>query len=495
MYNDSQDTIVALSTPSGSSLYAIIRISGPDALFCAKILFIPTAGWHGQTCLPSNEVKGLSVLNGVTPHSAIRNPQSGIYQSLKGNVHLPHEQIEAPSTLYIMRAPYSYTKEDVVEIHTFGSPPLLDMIIEALISLKPASKGCIRLAQPGEFTKRAFLHGRIDLTQAEAVIGLIRSRTDAELRTSLSHLKGVVSRKVKEIKLDLIECCAEIEAAIDFSDQDIEFIPINEITERLNIIYEKLDNFLNHAVITSRVHSNGVNTILCGRPNVGKSSLFNALLGRRQAITTPIPGTTRDVLEGALELENIHFKLLDTAGFMRTEKEIESLAIAKTYNSLQMGQLILFVLDGSKGIEDEDIKLLNSFPSLQKIIVMNKCDAAAKSARNNFPEDFKIHPVIRTSTITGEGLDNLRKTMIRTILEGKIDQSASDVTLNARHKDAFKRTLELIKCATEAAEEARSYEFIALDLRDALETIGEVVGETTTEDILDKIFSNFCIGK
>ena len=246
------------------------------------------------------------------------------------------------------------------------------------------------------------------------------------------------------------------------------------------------------------VHSGGVKTVLCGRPNAGKSSLFNALLGRQQAIVTPIPGTTRDVLEGVLELGNIHFRLLDTAGVMRTEKELESLAIAKAYNSLQMSQLILFVIDGSKGVEDEDIELFKSFPASQKIIVINKCDVRLrriKSALNDFPEDFKRHPIIKTSTITAEGLNDLKNAMIRTILEGRIDQSASDVTLNARHKAAFKRTLKLIECAKEAAARAQSHEFIALDLRDALETLGEVAGETTTDDILDKIFSNFCIGK
>jgi tRNA modification GTPase len=468
MYHDSQDTIVALSTPSGSSLHAIIRISGPNALSCAERLFIP--------------------------HSAPRIPQSRIYQSLKGNIRLPHEQIEIPSTLYIMKTPYSYTKEDVVEIHTFGSPPLLGMIIEGLITL-PVSTGCIRLAEPGEFTKRAFLHGRIDLAQAEAVMGLIRSRTDAELRTALSHLRGDISKRVKEIRLSLVECCAEIEAAIDFSDQDIELIPVSKITERLNIIFEKLDNLLNNSTIKSRVPADGVKTVLCGRPNVGKSSLFNALLGRRQAITTPIPGTTRDVLEGALELGNIHLKLLDTAGFIKTEKELETLAIAKAYDSLEIGQLILFVLDGSRGIEDEDIELFNSFPSLQKIVVINKSDADVKSVPNNFHEVFKGHPVIRTSAIRGEGLEKLKNAIIKAIHEGRIDQSASDVTLNARHKAAFKRTLELIKSAKEAAGQARSHEFVALDVRDALETLGEVVGETTAEDILDNIFSNFCIGK
>ncbi|MBI4006894.1 MAG: tRNA modification GTPase, partial [Planctomycetes bacterium] len=455
MYQDSQDTIVALSTPSGSSLCAIIRISGTDALFCAERLFIPTAGWHGQT--------RLSVLNGETQRSAIRNMQPRTYLFFKGNVHLPHEQIEIPSTLYIMKAPYSYTKEDVVEIHTFGSPPILDMIVEALISLKQTSKSCIRLAQPGEFTKRAFLHGRIDLTQAEAVMGLIRSRTDADLRAALSHLKGNTSKKVKEIQLDLIECCAEIEASIDFSDQDIEFAPVSEITERLNIIYEKLNGFLNHNATTSVVHSDGVKTVLCGRPNAGKSSLFNALLGRRQAIVTPIPGTTRDVLEGVLELGNVHFRLLDTAGILQFElrtlnselRTPQSLAIAKAYNSLQMGQLILFVLDGSKAVEDEDIELFNSFPSLQKIIVINKCDIVGAYCNTPLPEDFKGHPIVKTSTVTGKGLGDLKNAMVRTIHDGRIDQSASAVTLNARHKAAFKRTLELIECAKEAAAQAR----------------------------------------
>ncbi|HLG29707.1 MAG TPA: GTPase, partial [Candidatus Brocadiales bacterium] len=228
----------------------------------------------------------------------------------------------------------------------------------------------------------------------------------------------------------------------------------------------------------------------------------------------------RDVLEGVLELGNIHFRLLDTAGFMKTEKELESLAIAKAHNTLQMGQLILFVIDGSKEVGCEDIELFNSLPSSQRIIVVNKCDIATntplyplliegtKAGIASLPskkrgtggvsplsDDFQRYPIVRTSAITAEGLNDLKNAMIRTILEGRIDQSASDVTLNARHKAAFKRTLELIECAKEAAARAQSYEFIVLDLRDALETLGEVAGETTTEDILDKIFSNFCIGK
>ncbi|HEY4482337.1 MAG TPA: GTPase, partial [Candidatus Brocadiaceae bacterium] len=302
-----QDTIVAVSSPSGRSLQAIIKISGPEAIQCMKDFFIPTAHIDLE----------------VVP----------TYTSIAGNIHIVEEGINIPAVLYIMKQPYSYTKEDVVEIHILGSPMVFEMLLSSILSKGIQVKRNIRLSQPGEFTKRAFLHGRIDLTQAEATMRIIRAHTDAELKVAVAQLTGSVSQQIKRIQDDAVSLCSYIEAAIDFSDQDIELISAGEIMHRLEVIKNNISHLLIQPEI-GKVSLEGIDTVLYGKPNAGKSSLINALLGKKRTLVSETPGTTRDVIADILEIRGIRFKLMDTAGMGDSEEVVLSRAMQKTRATL-----------------------------------------------------------------------------------------------------------------------------------------------------------------
>ncbi|KXK31806.1 MAG: tRNA modification GTPase TrmE [Candidatus Brocadia sinica] len=463
-----QDTIVAVSTPSGRSLHAIIKISGQEAIHCIKDFFVSASHLDLETA-PS-------------------------YSSVQGHLYIPEEYINIPVVLYIMKKPYSYTKEDVVEIHTIGSPPLLDMLLNAFLSKGIQTKRGIRLSQPGEFTKRAFLHGRIDLAQAEATMRIIRAQTDLELKAAIAHLTGDVSQEIRRIQDDSISLCSHIEASIDFSDQDIDLISATEIMNRLEAIKTTISHFLNQPE-TSRVPPEGIDTVLYGKPNVGKSSLINALLGKRRAIVSEIPGTTRDVVTDILEIDGIRFKLTDTAGADDTKGAVISRAMEKTQSMLTRAQVLLLVFDGSANLGEQFLEINLDDLTNNVIVIMNKCDLLQEIPHYELPEKLKEYPIILTSTLTGVGLERLREMLAETVLEGRINTSIAPPLLNMRQREALQRSLQSIQQAIESARNNESYEFIALDLHTAIDTLGEIMGKVTTEDILDHIFSEFCIGK
>ncbi|MCF6153880.1 MAG: tRNA uridine-5-carboxymethylaminomethyl(34) synthesis GTPase MnmE [Candidatus Brocadia sp.] len=468
MCSEIQDTIVAVSTPSGRSLHAIIKISGQEAIHCIKDFFVSASHIDLE----------------ITPS----------YSSVQGHLSIPGEYITIPVVLYVMRKPYSYTKEDVVEIHTIGSPPLLDMLLDALLSRGIQTKRSIRLSQPGEFTKRAFLHGRIDLTQAEATMRIIRAQTDLELKAAIAHLTGDVSREIRRIQDDAISLCAHIEAAIDFSDQDIELIPATEIMNRLEAITTNISHFLNQPE-TTKVLTEGIDTVLYGKPNVGKSSLINALLGKRRALVSDVPGTTRDVVTDILEIGGIRYKLADTAGVDDTKGTIISRAMEKAQSLLKRAQILLLVFDGSTNLSGQFLEMKSDDLTNNVIIIINKCDLPQKIPYYELPEEFKEYPIVHTSTLTGEGLERLKELLLETVMGGRINSSVAPPMLNARQREALQRCLQSVQQAMESARNNESYEFVALDLRTAIDTLGEIVGKATTEDILDNIFSGFCIGK
>ncbi len=463
-----QDTIVAVSTPSGRSFQVIIKISGPEAIPCIQDFFVPA--FHGNvSTIPT-------------------------YTSVQGYFYIKEEQTNITASLYIMKQPFSYTKEDVIEIHTLGSLPVIEMLIQAILSDAMNKKRNVRLSQPGEFTKRAFLHGRIDLTQAEAVMRIIHAQTDAELAVAATQLNGGVSQQIRHIRDEAVVLCSFIEAAIDFSDQEIELISVEEILGRLKTIEKNISEFLFQSE-TSRISSEGIDTIFYGTPNVGKSSLINALLGKKRSLVSEIPGTTRDVVTDSLHIGGIHFKLTDTAGMDDARGVVISRAREKTRMALKNAHVVLLVFDGSTNIGRQFKELeLRDVPG-RIIVVINKCDLQQKSSFFELPEMLKKYPLVHTSSLTGEGLKRLKEMLIESVLGGQINLTSSPALFNARQREALQKSFLAIQQAQLSTQNNESYEFIALDLRAAINALGEIIGEVTTEDILGKIFSEFCIGK
>ncbi|MGR3304399.1 MAG: tRNA uridine-5-carboxymethylaminomethyl(34) synthesis GTPase MnmE [Candidatus Scalindua sp.] len=471
------DTILAVSTPSGRSLKVIIRLSGKDVF-----------DRLGNTFMPGNGEK-------ITHEKG--------FSSCQGHIYLECEKISIPVCIYIMKSPNSYTREDIIEIHTFGSPPLLEMLMETLLS--PGSENVcrengeeavrnIRIAEPGEFTKRAFLNGRISLAEAESVLHIIRSQTDSELLIAVSNLKGRLTERMNNIQGELVELCARIEAAIDFLDQDIELITLDEAKKQLEHIKEGL-----YIVAGSgqkpRISPYGVKTVLVGWPNAGKSSLFNKLLNHSRAIVTQVSGTTRDTLEADVDLEGINFRITDTAGIAYGKGELESVIEQRTYGSIDTAQIVIFIIDGCVNLSSEQIKFFDTITTRSKIIVINKIDLQKKTGYEDLSSKMKTFPVVKTSVLTGEGLNELKKTMVSSVFENNIDLSASDVVFTMRQRVVLSRALDILEQTSDSLNEGIGYELVAIDLRMALDTIGEVTGEVLTDDILDRIFSEFCIGK
>ena len=471
------DTILAVSTPSGRSLKVIIRLSGKDVFGCLGSTFMPG---DGEKIMHE---KGFS--------------------SCHGHIYLESETVRIPACIYIMKSPNSYTREDIIEIHTFGSPPLLEMLMETLLS-SGSKNVCrengeeavrnIRIAEPGEFTKRAFLNGRISLAEAESVLHIIRSQTDSELLTAVSNLKGKLTESMNNIQGELVKLCARIEAAIDFLDQDIELITLDETKKQLEHIKEKL-----YIVAGSgqkpRISHYGVKTVLVGWPNAGKSSLFNKLLNHSRAIVTQVSGTTRDTLEADVDLEGINFRIIDTAGIAYGKGELDSVIEQRTHGSIDTAQIVIFVIDGCMNLSSEQIKFFDSITTRSKIIVINKIDLQQKTCYEDLSSKMKTFPVVKTSVLTGDGLSELKKTMVANVFENNIDLSASDVVFTMRQRVVLSRALDILEQTSDLLNEGAGYELVAIDLRRALDTIGEVAGEVLTDDILDRIFSEFCIGK
>ena len=466
-----QDTIIAVSSPVGRAYHAIIKISGAEAISCLKDVFIASRLCFDLETVPT-------------------------YTSVAGSIHSDDEHFDIPVVLYVMKQPHSYTKEDVVEVHTPGSPLLVKMAMDVILTKGILTKKNIRLAQPGEFTKRAFLHGRIDLTQAEAVMQLIRAQTDDEREIALTQLSGAGSHRISHIRNELVSLCAYVEAAIDFSDQDIEITSHGEIMHKLVDIEECINRLLLESE-TGRIASEGINTVLYGKPNVGKSSLINALLGKRRSLVSDAPGTTRDVVTDILEIDGIRFRLSDTAGIDNTRDVVASSAMEKTHTTLKQANLLLLVLDCSEDIEAQLDGLRLDTPGNNIIIVINKSDKRKAGSLPELPIKLRNYPLVKTSTLTGDGLEALKVQLAAHALGGDLTTRlpGGRLACNQRQSEALYRALQSVRQAKEAAENNESYEFIAMETRSAIDSLGEIVGEIATEDILNKIFSEFCIGK
>ncbi|MBI4026822.1 MAG: tRNA uridine-5-carboxymethylaminomethyl(34) synthesis GTPase MnmE [Verrucomicrobia bacterium] len=451
-----EDTIVAISTPIGIGGLAVVRLSGKESLQMADAVF------RGRKGKPS-EFKTLTIHYGV-----IHEGDFFIDEVL----------------LSIMRAPHSYTTEDVVEFSCHGGMVSAKRILDLLI------KNGARLAQPGEFTKRAFLNGRIDLTQAEAVLDIVSAQTEGAHTAAVAQLEGHLYRRLEKLYQHLSNALAHVEAHIDFPEEDITPDTRERLAEHVRDAIGFQEGLLRTAR-DGRVLRDGVRTIIVGKPNVGKSSLLNALLGTDRAIVDPQPGTTRDTIEEVANIEGLPLCLMDTAGLREAGEDVEKEGMERTRRHLQAAELVLLVLDSSKRLEKIDRELLATCKEKPLIIVLNKMDLG-QIVDANYLRDLTTCSI---SLKTGEGLDKLRKMISIHLWQGKSRESFREVFINARHQEALQRSRKALEKTSQAIAAKRSFEFVAADMREALAALGEITGRTVTEDVLDHIFSSFCIGK
>ena len=452
------DTIAAIATPLGEGALAVIRLSGKDAFAVADKVFIP----RGKS--------SLKVSNAPT-HTLQ-------YGHIVLNGHVIDEVLVA-----VMRAPRTFTREHCVEITCHGGVLAAKMVLDSVLS------SGARLAEPGEFTRRAFLNGRIDLTQAEAVADLIAARTELALSAANEQLAGKLSQRINEVRDQMMLTLAHIEAHIDFPDEDIAPDTQAQLLGRLQRAVAFMDELLRTAN-EGQVLRRGVRAAIVGRPNAGKSSLLNQLLGHARAIVSAIPGTTRDTIEETANVRGIPIVFIDTAGLREAGDEIEAEGIKRSRTSLERAELILHVLDHSEPFTDADANYLREFAGKKCIIVRNKSD---RPAQLELPSTDA--PVVAVSCTTGHGLDTLKDTIKSLVWSGEIRADMLQVMINSRHQDALRRARDATANTISAFGAGHGLEIAAMELRLAVNAIGEVVGKTTTEDLLDSIFSQFCIGK
>jgi tRNA modification GTPase len=457
-----EETIAAISTPFGESGIGIVRISGSLAEPLVQRLFKPK---KDHSYLISHQFN----------YGEILDPQKGT----------PVDEV----LVVLMKSPKTYTREDIVEIHCHGGYFVLQKVLELVLQ-----QGA-RLAQPGEFTKRAFLNGRIDLTQAEAVIDLIKAKTTVGLEIAHQQLRGALHREMASIKEHLIDHLALIEAHIDFPEEEMEPIALVEMTKDLAVIIHKIEEWI-ASYEEGRVFREGISCAIVGKTNVGKSSLLNVLLKEDRAIVTPIPGTTRDVIEEVLSIHGIPVRLIDTAGLRKALDSIEKEGVRRAKERIADSDLILLMVDGSRELNMEDMGIFEEIEVKKKVVVLNKNDLPLKIELEKIKKRFHQDPVVSISALKNEGIDSLKEAIYTSLVHRDVRITPEHLILaNIRHKAALIQVKDDLSNALKGLEEESSFEFIAFELRLALEALGEMVGDTTTEEVLNRIFEQFCIGK
>jgi len=454
------DTIAAISTPPGRGGIGIVRLSGPQAVsIAAQLVSLHQPLEHGRARLAD-------VLDSDQPDAADKQPQ---------------RVDEALVTWFA--APNSYTAEDVVEIAAHGSPVVLEMLLSRAVE-----KGA-RLAEPGEFTQRAFLAGRLDLTQAEAVRDLIEAQTLTQARLAASQMGGALSHRVAPIKQSLVELIALLEAGIDFAEDDVDVAPQSQIALRIGALTPPLAS-LKASFARGRIVHDGLTLAIVGRPNAGKSSLFNRLVERDRAIVTATPGTTRDTVSERISLDGIPLELVDTAGLRESLEEAEQLGIARSREALADASLVLVVLDATQLLNEEEHRLLEAVQGRPALVAINKCDLEKVGSPASEIEGI---PALRTSAVTGEGIVELRDRILALATGGAASEPGMLTSL--RHHQAVTTALSALADAERANADSIPHEMILLDLYRALWALDSLTGQTTSDDILNLIFSTFCIGK
>lgn len=455
------DTIAAISSAAGNSGIGIIRVSGDEAIEVVDKIF-----------RPANKNKKLANVESHTVHYGhIMDGDKTLDQVL----------------VIVMKNPHSYTGEDTVEIDCHGGMLILKKVLDLVL------KNGARTAEPGEFTKRAFLNGRIDLSQAEAVMDLINSKNDFALNSSIEQLKGGVSDAIKDIRKDIIYHIAFIESALD----DPEHISLDgydeEITKMLNENINKISKLVN-SFDNGRIMKEGIKTVILGKPNAGKSSLLNLMLGEDRAIVTDIEGTTRDTLEENINFNGLSLKIIDTAGIRDTEDLVERIGVNKAKEIAKEGDLIIYVVDGSREIDDNDREIIKLINDKQAIILVNKSDMDTVINIDELKKDSN-RDVILFSAKNGEGMDQLEEEIRNMFYSGKVTYNDQVYITNARHKEALENALESLKQVKNSVDAGMPEDFYSIDLMDAYTDLGLIIGESVEDDLVNEIFSKFCMGK
>lgn len=454
-----QDTIAAIATPPGEGGLAVVRMSGPDAEKIAQRIFARPNDRNGN------------LRTHTLYHGQIRDPKDC--------------QAIDEVLLTIMRQPRSYTGEDVVEVHCHGGNFLARQILGLLLT-----QGA-RQAEPGEFTKRAFLNGRVDLAQAEAVLDLIRARTAKGAQLALHQASGELSKFVGELREELLDILVQVEAAIDFPEEEIELLQRHQLVTKISALIIKI-NAISASYDWGRLFREGAKVSICGRPNVGKSSLLNALLGCDRVIVTPVPGTTRDVIEESLTLDGLPVVIWDTAGIRETSDQVEKLGVELSRQHLEKADALVLVLDGSVAITADDRQLLQDIGAKKLVIAVNKSDLPSVIDPKLLQED-ENRKVISTSALSGAGIDSLKKALRELLLGCAIDPPLTVTSL--RHRSELVRSADDLQRAVETLNQGLPPELAAIDLNDAREALEEIIGIVSNDNILERIFNNFCIGK
>lgn len=458
--NGLDDTIAAVSTPLGEGGIGMVRLSGSDAVAVAEALFSSPRGKRLADA-PSH-----TILHGFALH-----PETGA----------PLDEV----LVTVMRAPKTYTREDVVEINCHGGLIATTAVLQALL------RSGARLAEPGEFTRRAFLNGRIDLAQAEAVIDVIRAKTAEAERLALRQLEGRLSERIAALQDRITELCALVEVHIDFPEDEIEPVSKEEMFGAMAAIGAELAK-LSRSYDEGRFFREGISAALVGKPNVGKSSLLNALLEKDRAIVTELPGTTRDVIEDCLNINGLPLRIMDTAGIRETHHLAEREGVKRSLKAIEGADLVIAVLDGSRPLDDADREVLRRIGHKRMLVALNKCDLPSPPL--SLPE--AVGDAVRVSARTGEGLDAVRRRIYELCISPESAPDREDVLVTTlRHKEALDQALRSLEGARQALKSGAPLEVVALFLRESLNHSGTIIGAVTTDDILDRIFSQFCIGK
>lgn len=455
-----QDTIAAIATPVGEGAVAIVRVSGPDAERIGARVFVRGAGKNGK--LASHRLY----------HGRIQDPDSRKFLD--------------EVLLAVMRKPRSYTGEDIVEVYCHGGAFVVRRVLELVLA-----QGA-RHAEPGEFTKRAFLNGRIDLAQAEAVLDIIRARTEKGVELAVNQAGGELSQWVHELREYLLEILAQVEAAIDFPEEEIEFLQRPELIGKIDSLRSKIGEII-ATYDWGRLLRDGARVCICGRPNVGKSSLLNALLGEQRVIVTPVPGTTRDVIEEAINLDGLPVVLWDTAGIRMTEEQVEKLGVELSLAHVEKSDVAIVVLDGSEKMTEDDLRCLGSTESKKCLIVINKDDLPQALNGAELGRAVSGAELIRVSAKNGTGVNELKQALRELLLNKAIDPPV--VLTNLRHRAALVAGNSALSDAVSSLQGGYAPELVAVNLQEAKERLEEIIGKITNDDMLERIFTKFCIGK
>lgn len=453
------DTIAAISTPRGEGGIGIVRISGNNALDILEKIFKPKSG---------KAIKGL------------RNYSINYGHIFDGKTLVDEVLVS------IMKAPNTYTREDIVEINCHGGFVITEKVLEVIL------KNGARIAEIGEFTRRAFLNGRIDLTQAEAVIDLIHGKTEKSVSLSLNQLRGDLKEQIEHLKKLVLDVAAHINVVLDYPEEGIDDPLPEHLVENLQEVLDTTDRLIK-SYDKGKMIKEGIKTAIVGKPNVGKSSILNSVLKEERAIVTHVAGTTRDVIEEVVNLKGIPLVLVDTAGIRKTDDLVENIGVEKSKKLIESADLILFVVDGSRPLDEEDMKIHEAIKAEKVIGILNKID---------IKEDINLSPLtkiskwLEISAIKNQGIDEMEEEIYRHIIDENIEDSSQKITItNVRHKSALEKTKQSIENIFETIESGLPMDLMAVDIKGALDSLSEVTGEISSEDLLDHIFSNFCVGK